>query len=139
MIRDAFEILGSLKCECLSFLDLKGTYINEIIRYSKPYCGILTYFGSASCVYQRMPMELSANPAIWQSYRNAILSHRSKNLAIMDDLLLHNLKHSNLKYLEDLLKALLKRGWKISPKKCQLFRTELQFITPFLLKKNKSV
>ena len=29
---------------------------------------------------------------------------------------------------EDLLKALLKNGLKISPKKCQLFRTELQYI-----------
>ena len=30
--------------------------------------------------------------------------------------------------LEDLLKALLKNGLKISPKKCQLFRTELQYM-----------
>ena len=29
--------------------------------------------------------------------------------------------------LEDLLKALLKNGLKISPKKCQLFRRELQY------------
>ena len=30
--------------------------------------------------------------------------------------------------LEDLLKALLKNGLKISPKKCQLFRNELQYM-----------
>ena len=30
--------------------------------------------------------------------------------------------------LEDLLKALLKNGLKISPKKCQLFRKELQYM-----------
>ena len=30
--------------------------------------------------------------------------------------------------LEDLLKALLKNGLKISPKKCQLFKTELQYM-----------
>ena len=30
--------------------------------------------------------------------------------------------------LEDLLKALRKNGLKISPKKCQLFRTELQYM-----------
>ena len=30
--------------------------------------------------------------------------------------------------LEDLLKALLKNGLKISPKKCQLFRTEKQYM-----------
>ena len=30
--------------------------------------------------------------------------------------------------LEDLLKALLKNGLKISPKKCQLFKTSLQYV-----------
>ena len=35
-------------------------------------------------------------------------------------------KQSHLEKLEDLLKALCKHGLKISPKKCQLFKTELQ-------------
>ena len=30
--------------------------------------------------------------------------------------------------LKDLLKVLLKNGFKISPKKCQLFRKELQYM-----------
>ena len=33
-----------------------------------------------------------------------------------------------MRKLEDLLKALLKNGLKISPKKCQLFRKELQYM-----------
>ena len=42
----------------------------------------------------------------------------------MDDLLLFTLsKKSHIDNLEDLFKALLKNGLKISPKKCQLFRT----------------
>ena len=32
------------------------------------------------------------------------------------------------KKLEDLLKALLKNGLKIPPRKCQLFKTELQYM-----------
>ena len=41
--------------------------------------------------------------------------------AIMDDLLLFiPSKRSHLAKLEDLLKALLKNGLKITPKKCQL-------------------
>ena len=58
-----------------------------------------------------MPMALSAGPVIWQSYINAILSSvpdKSRYLAIMDDLLLHCSKPGYLKFLEDLLKALLK-------------------------------
>ena len=47
----------------------------------------------------------------------------------MDDLLLYTpSKKSHIAKLEDLLKALLKNRPKISPKKCQLFRTELQYI-----------
>ena len=48
--------------------------------------------------------------------------------AIMDDLLLSTpTKKSHIAKLEDLLKALLKNGLKISPKKCQLFRKELLY------------
>ena len=37
-------------------------------------------------------------------------------------------KKSHIAKLEDLLKALLKNGLKISPKKCQLLRIELQYM-----------
>ena len=47
----------------------------------------------------------------------------------MDDLLLFTpSKKSYMDKLEDLLKAWLKNGLKISPKKCQLFRTNLQYM-----------
>ena len=47
--------------------------------------------------------------------------------AIMDDLLLFTpSKISHIAKLEDLLKALLKNGLKISQKKCQLFKKKLQ-------------
>ena len=47
----------------------------------------------------------------------------------MDDLLLFtSSKVSHMNKLEDLLKALLKNGLKISPEKCQLFRANLQYM-----------
>ena len=47
----------------------------------------------------------------------------------MDDLLLFTpSKKSHIDKLEDLLKALLKNDLKISPKKCQLFKTSLQYM-----------
>ena len=58
---------------------------------SKRYCRILSYFGSASYLYQRMPMGLNISPLIWQSYINAILDCLQSRIyckAIMDDLLL---------------------------------------------------
>ena len=48
---------------------------------------------------------------------------------MMDDLLLFTpSKRSHIAKLEDLLQALLKNGLKISPKKCQLFRANLQYM-----------
>ena len=47
----------------------------------------------------------------------------------MDDLLLFMpMKKSSIAKFEDVLKVLLKNGLKISPKKCQLFRKELQYM-----------
>ena len=41
--------------------------------------------------------------------------------------------------LEDLLKALLKNGLKISPKKCQLFKTSLQYMGNEIFIQNRKV
>ena len=58
----------------------------------------------------------------------------------MDDLLLFTpLKRAHMAKLEDLLKALLKNGLKISPKKCQLFKTELQYMGNVIFIKDRKV
>ena len=47
----------------------------------------------------------------------------------MDDLLLFTpSKQMHMRKLEDLLQTLLTNGLKISPRKCQLFKTELQYM-----------
>ena len=74
LVRDTFSVLGNLKCEVLSVLDIKDTFHSLILlENSRKYCGILPYFGSSSYLYQRMPMGLDISPCIWQSYINAIL------------------------------------------------------------------
>ena len=109
----------------------------------KRYCGILPYFGSLSYLYQRMPMELNISPSIWQSYINAILDcleSREYCEAIMYDLLLFTpSKKYQMDKLEDLLRALLKNGLKISPKTCQLFRTKLHYMGNEIFIQNKKV
>ena len=56
---------------------------------------------------------------------------------ILDDLLLiTQTKELHVK-LDDLLKALLKNGLKISPKKCQLFQKELQYMGNTIFIKDK--
>ena len=104
---------------------------------------MLPYFGSASYLYQRMPMGLNVSPPIWQMYNNTILNSlqsRKYCEVIMDDLLLFTLnKKAHIDKLEDLLKALRKNGLKISPRKCQLFRTELQYMGNIIFIKERRV
>ena len=89
LVRDTFPILGNSKCEVLSVLDLKGAFHSlRLSEDSKRYCGILPYFGSTSCICQRMPMGLNISPSIWQSYINVIpefLQSRKYCKMIMDD------------------------------------------------------
>ena len=58
----------------------------------------------------------------------------------MDNLLLFTpSKKVYMAKLEDLLKALLKNGLKISPKKCQLFKTELQYMGNIIFIQDRKV
>ena len=144
LVRDTFLTLGSSKCEVLSVLDLKDAFHSlRLSKNSKKYCGILPYFGSPSYLYQRMLMGLNISPSIWQSYINAILSClQSKKYCkvIMDDLILFTpSKESHMNKLDDILNALLKNGLKVLPKKCQLFRTSLQYMGNEIFIENKKV
>ena len=77
LIKDAFANLESSKCKYLSVIDPKDTY--HTIKLSdnfKPCCGILSYFGSASYLYQKIPMGLSASLAILMK-----MKHVSHNIS----------------------------------------------------------
>ena len=144
LLKDTFTILGGSKCEEMWVLDLKDAFHSlRLTESSKKYCGILPYFSSALYMYQRMPMRLNISPTVWQSYINAILSCLSSRRyceAIMDNLLLFTPnKQMHFEKLIDLLRALCKNGLKISPKKFQLFKTELQYMGNTIFIKDKRV
>ena len=88
-------------------------------------------------------MGLNVSSPIWQSYINMILNcleRRKYYEAIKDDMLLITpSKQMHIRKLEDLLKALLKNGLKISPRKCQLFTTELQYMGNTIFSQEKRV
>ena len=144
LLKDTFSMLGSSKHKVMLVLDLKDAIHSlRLTENSKKFCGILPYFGSPSYLYQKMPMGLNISPPIWQSYINTILNclqSRKYCKAIMDDLLLFTpTKSSHFEKLEDLLKALHKNGLKISPNKCQLFKTDLQYMGNTIFIRNKRV
>ena len=88
-------------------------------------------------------MGLNVSPPIWQTYINVILNSlqsRKYCEVIMDGLLLFTpSKRVHMDKLEDLLKASRKHGLKISPKKCQLFKIELQYMANTIFIKERRV
>ena len=56
------------------------------------------------------------------------LEDKKKYIAIMDDLLIHSTRVDHWKLLEQLLKSMCKNGLRLSPNKCQLFKTNLIYM-----------
>ena len=138
LVRDAIQILGASGCEVISVADLRDAYHTlRLSKQSQKYCGITPYYGSDTYLYQRLGMGLSVSPAVWQNFIQKVLSeipdHRKHHLAIMDDCLVHSKRKDHLSHLTDLFKALIRNGLKISPKKCQFFRTKLVYMGHTLL------
>ena len=132
LMSDVLSILGNSECEVVSCVDIKDAYHSlRLTEKSKEYCGILPYFGSPIYRYEVLPMGIACAPQIWMDYITLILSEledKKKYIAIMDDLLIHSTKMAHRKLLEQLLKSMCKNGLRLSPKKCQLFKTKLTYM-----------
>ena len=132
LMSDVLSILGNSECEVVSCVDIKDAYHSiRLTEKSKEYCGILPYFGSPIYRYEVLPMGIACAPQIWMDYITLILSEledEKKYIAIMDDLLIHSTKMDHWKLLEQLLKSMCKNGLRLSPKKCQLFKTNLIYM-----------
>ena len=132
LMSDVLSILGNSKCEVVSCVDIKDAYHSlRLTEKSKEYCEILPYFGSPIYRYEVLPMGIACAPQIWMDYITLILSEledKKKYIAIMDDLLIHSTKMAHWKLLEKLLRSMCKNGLRLSPKKCQLFKTKLTYM-----------
>ena len=132
LMSDVLSILGNSECEVVSCVDIKDAYHSiRLTEMSKEYCGILPYFGSPIYRYEVLPMGIACAPQIWMDYITLILSEledKKKYIAIMDDLLIHSTKTDHWILLEQLLKSMCKNGLRLSPKKCQLFKTNLIYM-----------
>ena len=132
LLRDIYQILGDSQSDILTCVYLKDAFHSlKLTDKAKDFCGILPYFGSPHYRYEVMPMGLSISPCKWIEYINYVMenmTHKHNFIAIMDDLLIHSKKKHHMARIADLLKALLKHGLKLSPKKCQFFRTELVYM-----------
>ena len=144
LLRDIYQMLGASQSNILSCVDLKDAFHSlRLTEKAKDFCGILPYFGSPHYKYEVMPMGLSISPCKWIEYIGYVMEnmpHKTNYIAIMDDLLVHSKKENHLDRIVDLLKALIRHGLKLSPKKCQFFKTELVYMgNVFKVKKGKFV
>ena len=81
-------------------------------------------------------------PQIWMDYITMILNdldRKSKFIAIMDDLLIHSSKQEHWDLVETLLQTMIKHGLKLSPKKCQFFKTRLTYMGNQFVIKNHTM
>ena len=143
LMTDVLNILGNSKCECLTCCDLKDAYHSiPLTEKSKEFCGILPYFGSPIYRYEVLPMGIACAPQIWMDYITLILNdleQKSKFIAIMDDLLIHSSKQEHWGLVESLMKAMIKNGLKLSPKKCQFFKTNLTYMGNQFIIRNRTM
>ena len=76
-------------------------------------------------------MGITCTPQIWMDYITLFLAQledKKRYIAIMDYLLIHSTKVAHWKLMEQLLKSMCKNGLRLSPKKCQLFKTQLTYM-----------
>ena len=132
LMSDVLSILGNSECEIVSCVDIKDAYHSiRLTEKSKEYCEILPYFGSLIYRYEVLPMGIACALQIWMDYITLILAElkdKKKYIAIIDDLLIHSTKVAHWKLLEQLLKSMCKNTLRLSPKKCQLFKTQLIYM-----------
>ena len=126
----------------MSVIDLRDAYHTlRLTPNSQQYCGITPYYGSDTYLYQRLPMGLKVSPAIWQAFINKVLGpipNRQRHIAIMDDCFVHSKFADHMQDLTNLFQSLMDHGLKISPKKCQFFRTSLIYMGfKFLIDKGR--
>ena len=128
LMSDVLSILGNSECELCRYQRCLPFYTPDRVKQR-----ILQHinFGSPIYRYEVLPMGIACAPQIWMDYITLILGEledKSKYIAIMDDLLVHSSKAAHWRLLEQLFKAMCKNGLKLSPKKCQLFKTKLTYM-----------
>ena len=132
LVKECIQTIGASQCEVMSVIDLRDAY--HTLRLSPDSCqytGITPYYGSDTYLYQRLPMGLSVSPAVWQTYINKVLGkipNRIRYICIMDDCLVHSKFADHFQDLRQLFQSLRDKGLKISPRKCQFFRTSLIYM-----------
>ena len=127
-IAQIMETLG--KAQILSALDLlHGFYNLEVHPEDRRKTAFSTFDGHWE--FLRLPMGLKNSPSIFQRLMQIVMSGCLGHHAFIyiDDILVFSkTPEEHLKHLEDVLSRLSAAGLKVKASKCQLFRTEVEYL-----------
>ena len=134
LFSETIKRIGHAKTKVLSVIDLKSAFhCIPLSKSAQKYTGIASYHGGKHYFYKRLAQGLNVSPAIFQAKIDDILgtipNSRQFCIAHHDDIILFSPdKDSHMTHLTDVLKALSDNGLKVSPKKCKLFRSDVEYM-----------
>jgi hypothetical protein len=109
-------------------IDLTKAFYAIEIEPSDQWKTAFRTHNSLMCM-KRLPMGMSTSPKAMQRLADLVVGERPFLTAYVDDLLCHSLTfEDHLRHFSELLERLRDYGLKVTPKKCQLFRKELEFL-----------
>ena len=134
LLSETIKRIGNSNTKVLSVIDLKSAFhCIPLSKSAQKYTGIASYHGGKHYYYKRLAQGLNVSPAIFQAKIDEILgtipNSRQFCIAHHDDIILFSPdKTSHKTHLTDVLTALSNNGLKVSPKKCKLFRNDVEYM-----------
>ena len=129
LLKDSFKKISSSNSTICSTLDIKAAFHSlRVNKKSQKYLHICGY-PSAKMLYYKMLMGLKVSPSEWGEALDNIPDHESFILAMAEDILIMSEdEKQHIKHINALLTGLRKYGLKIAPNKCELFKTQVQYM-----------
>ena len=127
-IDDVLESLAGAKIFS-SFDFLSGFWQVELDEEDKEKTGFITIYGLFE--WNVMPFGLCNSPSTFQRVMDDLLRHIKWMfcLVYVDDVIIYSKnEEEHLQHIDTFLKIVCDSGFKIKPKKCNLYRTKLKFL-----------
>ena len=134
LLSETLKRIGHAHTKVMSVIDLKSAFhCIPLSKSAQKYTGIASYHGGKHYYYKRLAQGLNVSPGIFQAKIDDILGTipNSRNFCIAhhDDIILFSPDKASHKHsLTKVLKALSDNGLKVSPKKCKLFRDDVEYM-----------
>ena len=134
LLSETLKRIGHANTKVMSVIDLKSAFhCIPLSKSAQKYTGIASYHGGKHYYYKRLAQGLNVSPGIFQAKIDDILGTipNSRNFCIAhhDDIILFSPDKASHKHsLTKVLKALSDNGLKVSPKKCKLFRDDVEYM-----------